>query len=99
MGVMSGFKSIALGIFLFYLLGYLYFFDFSYVFFDVAGVIVPTLLIGYGLFSIVRSAQKSNVAMSAKSEVGKKPEERIRRQQQGEELVKERDSEESLQSL
>jgi len=97
MGVMSGFKSIALGIFLFYLLGYLYFFDFSYVFFDVAGVIVPTLLIGYGLFSIVRSAQKSNVAMSAKSEVGKKPEERIRRQQQGEELVKERDSKESLE--
>jgi len=71
MGVMSGFKSIALGIFLFYLLGYLYFFDFSYVFFDVAGVIVPTLLIGYGLFSIVRSAQKSNVAMSAKSEEAK----------------------------
>ncbi len=61
MGIMSGFKAIGFGIFLFYATGFIYDFDFSYAFFDVVGVVAPILLVGYGLYSIGRSQQRGIV--------------------------------------
>ncbi len=61
MGIMTGFKAIGFGIFLFYVTGFIYNFDFSYVFFDVVGVVAPILLVGYGLYSIGRSPRRDNV--------------------------------------
>ncbi len=64
MGIMSGFKAIGFGIFLFYAIGFIYDFDFSYIFFDVVGVVAPILLVGYGLYSIGRSPHRDNVTVA-----------------------------------